>query len=165
MIEPETSTPGDALSPWKLEMATRGYYIQSKILHIPDRFGFLSPGPPSLQVFDVDGVIALLVYLSIMCAIEALVLIHSWLYEYFRWFIVYLFLWTNCELIVGMWIITCIGHYFKRGHGEGSRTASIVVEEKARGSDAVIGRQGSSLGFGIQLRSHGESGLDKDKDD
>lgn len=132
MIEPENTNPEEAVSPWKLEMANRGYYIQSKILHIPDRFGFLSPGPPSLQVFDVDGVIALLFYLSFMGSIEALVLIHSWLYEYFRWFLVYFFFGVNCELILGLWIITCIGHYFKRGHSEGSCTAGTVAEEKAQ---------------------------------
>ncbi|KAI1769160.1 hypothetical protein GGR53DRAFT_228507 [Hypoxylon sp. FL1150] len=27
-----------------------GYHIQAHVLHIPDRFGFFSPGPPALQM-------------------------------------------------------------------------------------------------------------------
>ena len=30
----------------RLALATRCYWIQSRIFRIPDRFGFISPGPP-----------------------------------------------------------------------------------------------------------------------
>ncbi|EQB58403.1 hypothetical protein CGLO_01351 [Colletotrichum gloeosporioides Cg-14] len=32
-----------------LAIATRGYYIQTEIFRIPERFGVFSPGPPRLQ--------------------------------------------------------------------------------------------------------------------
>ncbi|KAK1853901.1 hypothetical protein CCHR01_03439 [Colletotrichum chrysophilum] len=32
-----------------LAIATRGYHIQTEILHIPERFGIFSSGPPRLQ--------------------------------------------------------------------------------------------------------------------
>lgn len=38
------------LNPLHLAIATTGYRIQSRILQIPDRFGFFSSGPPRLQV-------------------------------------------------------------------------------------------------------------------
>lgn len=38
------------LNPVYLAIVTRGYWIQSHVLHIPDRFGFFSSGPPRLQV-------------------------------------------------------------------------------------------------------------------
>ncbi|KAI0010056.1 hypothetical protein F4779DRAFT_327188 [Xylariaceae sp. FL0662B] len=34
------------LNPVHLAIGTWGYWIQAHILHIPDRFGFFSPGPP-----------------------------------------------------------------------------------------------------------------------
>ncbi|KAI1340323.1 hypothetical protein F5Y15DRAFT_54601 [Xylariaceae sp. FL0016] len=33
-----------------LAIATYGYHIQSQLLHIPDHWGWFSPGPPRLQV-------------------------------------------------------------------------------------------------------------------
>ncbi|KAF5673219.1 hypothetical protein FCIRC_8098 [Fusarium circinatum] len=47
--DPEATRSHDLLDPRKLKMANRGYYIQSKILHVPDQFGFFSAGPPWLQ--------------------------------------------------------------------------------------------------------------------
>jgi hypothetical protein len=41
-----------SLNPVRLAIARRGYLIQSDILHIPDRFGYFSPGPPRLQAFE-----------------------------------------------------------------------------------------------------------------
>ncbi|KAF5574865.1 hypothetical protein FPCIR_13400, partial [Fusarium pseudocircinatum] len=49
--DPEAIGSHDLLDPRKLKMANRGYYIQSKILHIPDRFGFFFAGPPWLQLW------------------------------------------------------------------------------------------------------------------
>jgi hypothetical protein len=39
-----------SLNPVQAAIGIRGYHIQSKVLHIPDRFGFFSPGPLRLQV-------------------------------------------------------------------------------------------------------------------
>lgn len=36
-----------------IAVAVSGYQIQSQLLHIPDRFGIFSPGPPGLQ--EVEG--------------------------------------------------------------------------------------------------------------
>ncbi|RYP61916.1 hypothetical protein DL771_009958 [Monosporascus sp. 5C6A] len=38
------------LNPYHLAVATRAYWVQSHILHIPDQFGLFLPGPPRRQV-------------------------------------------------------------------------------------------------------------------
>ena len=60
MINPSASHR--VVSRWKVDLAARWYTIQSETLHIPDRFGFFTPGasPPS-QVSEVESVIRLLV--------------------------------------------------------------------------------------------------------
>ena len=40
------------LNPVLLDLANRGYYIQSEVLHISERYGVFSPGPPRLQVYE-----------------------------------------------------------------------------------------------------------------
>jgi hypothetical protein len=40
------------LNPVLLDVANRGYYIQSEVLHISERYGIFSPGPPRLQVYE-----------------------------------------------------------------------------------------------------------------
>jgi hypothetical protein len=40
------------LNPVHLAVARHGYWIQLHILHIPDRFGFFSSGPPRLQAYE-----------------------------------------------------------------------------------------------------------------
>lgn len=37
-------------NPVRLALAQRCYWVQSRIFRIPDRFGFISAGPPRLQV-------------------------------------------------------------------------------------------------------------------
>ncbi|EHK21331.1 uncharacterized protein TRIVIDRAFT_223103 [Trichoderma virens Gv29-8] len=39
-------------NPVYVEMAARCYHIQSRVLHIPDRFGYFLPGPPRLAAQD-----------------------------------------------------------------------------------------------------------------
>ncbi|KAK1826918.1 hypothetical protein QBC39DRAFT_363133 [Podospora conica] len=51
----------------RLALATRCYWIQSRIFHIPDRLGFISAGPPRLQVDEIH----LLVYLAIAASLTA----------------------------------------------------------------------------------------------
>ncbi len=50
------------------QIATGGYWIQSHVLRIPDRFGFFSSGPPQLQVYQG----ALFGFLAVHVAISAL---------------------------------------------------------------------------------------------
>jgi len=45
-------TASNTLNPVQLALATRGYWIQSHILYIPDQYGFFSPDPPRLQVYQ-----------------------------------------------------------------------------------------------------------------
>ncbi|KAI1738818.1 hypothetical protein F4680DRAFT_424132 [Xylaria scruposa] len=40
------------LNPVLLDLANRGYYIQSEVLHIPEQYAIFSPGPPRLQVYE-----------------------------------------------------------------------------------------------------------------
>ena len=40
----------NVLNPVLLAVGSRGYLIQSRTLHIPDRYGYFSPGSPRLQV-------------------------------------------------------------------------------------------------------------------
>lgn len=49
------------LNPALLAIATRGYWIQSQIFHIPDRWGFFPPGPPRLQVYEGQVFVAIVV--------------------------------------------------------------------------------------------------------
>jgi hypothetical protein len=55
------------LNPVHLTFATKGYWIQSHILCIPDRYGFFSPGPPRLQVHQ--GFLSNVLLLMIVCDI------------------------------------------------------------------------------------------------
>lgn len=55
-------TASNTLNPDLLTLGTTGYWIQSHILYIPDRYGFFSPGPPRLQVNQGF----LFIFLSIM---------------------------------------------------------------------------------------------------
>ena len=60
------------LNPVRLAIATSGYDIQSRILHIPDRIGFFSPGPPRLQVFEAgDFIFTVLVSCSVFVSTSA----------------------------------------------------------------------------------------------
>lgn len=47
----------------RLALATHCYWFQSRILRIPDRFGFFAPGPPRLQVEESSNFIFLLLFL------------------------------------------------------------------------------------------------------
>ncbi|KAI1781465.1 hypothetical protein F4818DRAFT_436655 [Hypoxylon cercidicola] len=48
----EPSEVKKSLNPAHLALGARGYEIQSRLLRIPDRYGFFSPGPPRLQVHE-----------------------------------------------------------------------------------------------------------------
>lgn len=50
-LSPQITT-SNTLNPIQMALASRGHWIQSHILHIPDRYGFFSPGPPRLQVYQ-----------------------------------------------------------------------------------------------------------------
>jgi hypothetical protein len=86
-----------------LSMATRAYYVQSEIFHIPDQFGFFSHGPPPRQEFEVERVIRLLVAISIMGALEVVAILASLLTDNFEWEFVRVFLGLNCILVGFFW--------------------------------------------------------------
>jgi len=48
------------LNPTLLALASRCYRIQSHVLHVPDNWGFFSPGPPRLQVHQGAGLVVVL---------------------------------------------------------------------------------------------------------
>lgn len=50
------------LNPARLAIATTGYRIQSRTLHIPDRLGLFSSGPPRLQVNEATSFIVLVFF-------------------------------------------------------------------------------------------------------
>ena len=52
------------LNPVSLALATRCYWIQSRVFRIPDRFGFISAGPPRLQV-EESVILFIAVFLTI----------------------------------------------------------------------------------------------------
>jgi len=60
-------TASNTLNPIQLALATRGYWIQSHILRIPDRYGFFSPGPPRLQVYQ--GFLFIALFIMVVCSI------------------------------------------------------------------------------------------------
>lgn len=55
------------LNPTHLTIATQSYRIQSDILHIPDRFGFFSPGPLRLQAHQGAEFGILFFLLGVIC--------------------------------------------------------------------------------------------------
>jgi len=57
----------NTLNPVHLAIATRGYWIQSRILRIPDRYGFFSPGPPRLQAYQ--GNLFIPIFIMVVCLI------------------------------------------------------------------------------------------------
>jgi hypothetical protein len=60
-------TASNTLNPIHLAIATRGYWIQSRIFYIPDRYGFFSPGPPRLQVYQ--GFLFIALFIMVICSI------------------------------------------------------------------------------------------------
>lgn len=42
------------ITPILLVIARRGYWVQSRVLRIPDKFGLFSPGPPLLQAHQAN---------------------------------------------------------------------------------------------------------------
>jgi hypothetical protein len=60
-------TVSNTLNPIHLAIATRGYWIQSRILYIPDRYGFFSPAPPRLQVYQ--GFLFIALFIMVICSI------------------------------------------------------------------------------------------------
>ena len=63
------------LNPVHLTIAAHGYRMQSSVLHIPDRFGFFSPGLPRLQAFQgaLFGLVSF--HLGITCMLGACIII------------------------------------------------------------------------------------------
>lgn len=64
---PEVSS-NNTLNQTHLSIATKGYWFQSHILKIPDRYGFFSPGPPRLQVHQGVSFL-ILFYMILICTI------------------------------------------------------------------------------------------------
>ncbi|KAI1170909.1 hypothetical protein F4777DRAFT_88206 [Nemania sp. FL0916] len=57
------------LNPICLGIGTRGYRIQSEILHVPERWGIFSHGPPRLQVYQGQafmGCCAIVAFIAIL---------------------------------------------------------------------------------------------------
>jgi hypothetical protein len=107
MMDPEPYH--SIISSRTLSMATRAYYVQSEIFHIPDRFGFFSPGPPPRQEFGVERVIRLLVGIFIMGAMEVVAILASLLIGNFEWEFVRVFLGLNCIPVGFFWALACYG--------------------------------------------------------
>ncbi|OIW32459.1 hypothetical protein CONLIGDRAFT_630143 [Coniochaeta ligniaria NRRL 30616] len=65
------------LNPRYIAVAAHGYQIQSTVLHIPDRFGCFSPGPPPLQAWQ--GFYASMIFgLFPLVVLGAVVLFLAW---------------------------------------------------------------------------------------
>lgn len=48
---------GGEINPMLLARAQRGYWLQSRVLRIPDRYGFFVAGPPLLQAHEAHKVL------------------------------------------------------------------------------------------------------------
>ncbi|PSS20204.1 hypothetical protein M430DRAFT_34556 [Amorphotheca resinae ATCC 22711] len=72
-LGPHVTAP-NTLNPVLLAIGIRGYWIQSRIFRIPDRYGFFSLGPARLQVHDASLCIAILMVLAVVA--PAVVLFH-----------------------------------------------------------------------------------------
>lgn len=70
-------TGSNTLNPVLLALATRAHWIQAHVLHIPDRYGFFSPSPPRLQVWQ--AFLFLKIFTMVICSIPlgASILYHA----------------------------------------------------------------------------------------
>ncbi|RFU73380.1 hypothetical protein TARUN_8877 [Trichoderma arundinaceum] len=63
------------LNPVHVAIASKGHQFQSRVLHIPDRFGLFSPGPPRLQAaegFQVVFMSCILGFVSLPAVVAVL---------------------------------------------------------------------------------------------
>ena len=67
----------DRLNPFHLALASNGYRVQSRTLRIPDRYGFFSPGPPRLQVYEAVDFITMICCIAIILVFNALMVFAS----------------------------------------------------------------------------------------
>lgn len=80
------TTPRYKISPWLVAVGSRGYEIQSKVLHIPDALGPFSPGPPPLQAHEGGEAVLLVTTLLFTHVVSALAktVIWYWKPEYYN---------------------------------------------------------------------------------
>lgn len=99
------------LNPIHLAVATRGYRIQSHKLYIPDRFGFFSPGPPRLHVYQGGTFIVLASLSSFFIVMTGFAILSAGLIlsgrPYFVFaaaFSAYVAAWLGL-----IWVLACVG--------------------------------------------------------
>lgn len=63
------------LNPAQLAISSYGYWVQSQLLHIPDRTGFFSPGPPRLQVHEAAALVFVVFSLGSTFQLQVLIVI------------------------------------------------------------------------------------------
>lgn len=99
----------DAINPQTLAVATSGYQLQSQVLHIPDRYGFFSPGPSEIQALEGALVPALIVTNTFMTFLVGFIFLLMKTVgdkpntnEVLLWY-----LGTTVGLIALLWVIAC----------------------------------------------------------
>lgn len=64
------------INPSLLVIARRGYWVQSRLLRIPDRFGFFSSGPPLLQAHQ--GKKSAFIFMDAVVTVVIAMLVRWW---------------------------------------------------------------------------------------
>lgn len=62
------------INPCLLIIARRVHWIQSQILRIPDRFGFISSGPPLLQAHQTHKIVDIIIFDGSSIFVAALIM-------------------------------------------------------------------------------------------
>jgi hypothetical protein len=109
-LSPQVTT-SNTLNPVHLALATRGYWIQSHILHIPDQYGFFSPSPPRLQVYQGFLFIAMLIMTisSIFCGASVIFLLSLRPGHKLIWRVVVFMAVPVVGTLAMIWIMECFG--------------------------------------------------------
>lgn len=74
------------INPYLLLIAQRGYWVQSRVLRIPDKFGLFSSGPPLLQAHQANR-LAVIVAEAVIPVVSVFHL--EWVLETRGWFPIY----------------------------------------------------------------------------
>jgi hypothetical protein len=103
--------PHHVIDPWKIDLAARWYSLQSETLHIPDRFGFFSPGLPPLQAFEVERFTGLLICLSWIVLIGVVGLCCFPAARESAWWTIRVLVGFQFVIIAFYWVTICYGPF------------------------------------------------------
>lgn len=123
------------ISSWKLIMANIRHHIQSKILRIPDRFGFFTSGPPPSQIWDLERALVSSALLCLFGVLGVVLFGLSLLQGCVRWNAVAAFAAAECVFIGLIWALACFEHNFLPRDSWGAWEMEIIESDSSAHED------------------------------